>query len=1773
MPAYIATGIVNSNVWSGELRFAEFANWADRVSSTIPKQDILNSIDYPKGAAVDVEYENTTKSGGSPELPMSILTVTKLTIDDGRGNAQEINYGYGGGKMYLAQGPRERKFSGFATTTETYSDKVITRYFNQGDTVNTSIGEQTDGYGQIGKVFREDIVPVGSTTPLKRTYWKNESVNYLGLTQSVSTSSTNYALDLEYGSNQYATAADSTSMDVTGDLTLEFWINPESTNLSRHLLSKFNTGSDMGYILYHTGGGSLDLAINPSSNSTVDKGVAWSFTLGTWQHIMATYNASTGEVKFYKNCSQQGSTQTGYPNNIKNSTGPFGIGINYDNPSFSVDGMIDDVRVWNKVKSVTECSSDYQTEITASSTLNGYWKVNNDYLDSSGNSNTLTAFNSPTFSTSTPFSGGYSSATSSDFRSNFFVTATKELVQDYDSSGSHKDGAVEYNYATTTGDLLSVVEKGEVLGSDAGTYTDTGSDKRTTTYGYADSGAINLRLPKQKTIANNGGTRIAESLYTYDNLTFGTTSLGNLTKQEDWIESTTYASTTSAYNSYGLATSTKDQRSNQTVITYDSYNLYPATVTNALSQSTAYTYDYASGKTKTKIDPNNLAFEWTYDPVGRITAEKQPDLTSTSTSVTSTAYTYTDGSFPSKVQITKHLSSATSSDIYRYFDGLGRTISERAEATGDNTYVVKDFVYNSASRLDRETLPYFASSTSFSSATSTTALFTTYTYDGLDRILNVYNIVGTTTTAYGPWTATTTDARGNYKGFVKDAYGNLVQVLEKNNASLYSTSYTYDLNNNLTKITDALGNIRNFTYDGLNRRLTAEDLHASADSTFGTYYFAYDLTGNIASSTDPKAQNIVFTYDGLNRLLTENYTGSAGTEVTYTYDYCTYGKGKLCIASSTGAFATTTYNALGLPATATTTIGGTSYGIFYSYDRQGNIVTMYYPTGAQVRYNHNSAGQLDSTEFKAATSTSSYSSAISSTTYAPTGLPSYRMYGSGVPMQYTYDQSELYRLRSIVTGATSTAGATTSTNTYALDLEADSTQYTSASDSASLSITGDLSIEIWINPETSLSGLGRHFVNKSSSGTDESFILYHTSSDNLDLMIRPSSGSAVDKGVSMTFDTGSWQHLMATYKASTGDVKFYKNCVQQGSTQTGYPANIKDSTGSLNVGINNDNLNAPFDGKVDDVRIWSKVRSASECLTDYQSEVAASSSLKAYWKFNNTYTDSSGNSNTATAVNSPTFSLSTPFSGGTLSQTNSHQNLYYNYDAVGNITKITDLSTTTAAKVTNYTYDDLNRLTHAESLTATSTPYDYYYGYDAVGNLSSSTPNGTFAYATTTAGYSNPHAPLYVASSTLTYDTNGNLTAYSTTSSYTWDYRNRITQIKSNVASSTAAATSTFNYNQDNQRTYQIVKATTTATSTTHYPNKYSSKVSSISGANTLATTTNYIYAGDTLIATIEQKLYNNVATGTPQTYFYHPDHLGSTNVVTSATGTILHTLDYYPYGAQRINRNITATKANRQYIGQFTDSATSLSYLQNRYMDPTRGQFMSQDLSHLALGNPAQLKQITGQDQQMYLLDPQQLNSYSYARGNPIRFKDPNGNALPFLAIPAAGALLEWIGFGFTAKSVIGTFESAYTNLVLPVRYKDSYSSEERKSAPYKFTIDATMNWSSGSVPSRVGRISVDSLLWFGEYLPYQGGENTKINVPLSPYTTFKKEVNSSIPMKNSVGASFSSNSSVNRGFSSSQNQAVRNIINVASQSKGVNFQSFLGALDQVISAFSSTK
>jgi RHS repeat-associated protein len=239
-----------------------------------------------------------------------------------------------------------------------------------------------------------------------------------------------------------------------------------------------------------------------------------------------------------------------------------------------------------------------------------------------------------------------------------------------------------------------------------------------------------------------------------------------------------------------------------------------------------------------------------------------------------------------------------------------------------------------------------------------------------------------------------------------------------------------------------------------------------------------------------------------------------------------------------------------------------------------------------------------------------------------------------------------------------------------------------------------------------------------------------------------------------------------------------------------------------------------------------------------------------------------------------------------------------------------------------------------------------------------------------------------LVTSTFQFDNNGNVVQKLTDgvlTTYQWDYANRLIALGVNNASTT------YGYDAFGARVLQIGTSTTTI-----YPVKWYSVASSTGTGAKYSTTTEFVFNGDTLLATIDQQIASGSATGTPRTLYIHPDHLGSTNVVTNASGTVVQTLDYYPFGGQRINSG--SSVSDRQYIGERYDANTDLNYLNARYYQSTRGQFLSQDPTFLAVGNPDKIQQLTKQDQQQFLTDPQQLNSYSYARNNPILQKDPSG-------------------------------------------------------------------------------------------------------------------------------------------------------------------------------------
>lgn len=233
----------------------------------------------------------------------------------------------------------------------------------------------------------------------------------VGSVSAGAAASTNtHTLDLEAGSSQEATAADSASLDITGSFTIEAWIKLESNPATNDWYIIAGKGkSASSFPTYSLGlvndAGTIYMRGVYTNTAGSAKGVATGGTaptIGTWQHWAVTYNSAGGadSGKMYLNGVENVSA-TQDADTLESNAVEFSIGSDPSAKFF--DGIIDDVRVWNVVRTATQISDNYQTELVGNeSGLVAYWKLNNANTDATANANDLTV-NTGTFVTDKPF--------------------------------------------------------------------------------------------------------------------------------------------------------------------------------------------------------------------------------------------------------------------------------------------------------------------------------------------------------------------------------------------------------------------------------------------------------------------------------------------------------------------------------------------------------------------------------------------------------------------------------------------------------------------------------------------------------------------------------------------------------------------------------------------------------------------------------------------------------------------------------------------------------------------------------------------------------------------------------------------------------------------------------------------------------------------------------------------------------------------------------------------------------------------------------------------------------------------------------------------------------------------------------------------------------------------------------------------------------------------------------------------------------------------------
>jgi RHS repeat-associated protein len=360
------------------------------------------------------------------------------------------------------------------------------------------------------------------------------------------------------------------------------------------------------------------------------------------------------------------------------------------------------------------------------------------------------------------------------------------------------------------------------------------------------------------------------------------------------------------------------------------------------------------------------------------------------------------------------------------------------------------------------------------------------------------------------------------------------------------------------------------------------------------------------------------------------------------------------------------------------------------------------------------------------------------------------------------------------------------------------------------------------------------------------------------------------------------------------------------------------------------------------------------------------------------------------------------------------ENLGYSYDNVGNVTAVANniavppSPTLGGPSSQTFNYDDLDRLTGAAGSYNFSPDktnrYTYSVGYDNLHNITSKTQTNdivqgsgtpvTQGKTTYSLGYAytgaQPHAPSHIGTQTYTYDADGNQNGWTDDGngqrrSIVWDDENRIQSISDN------GNQQQYKYDDAGQR---VIKRS--PQEETDYVNQYFT----VRSNGQIGTKNVFIGTERVAAKMVKDHSYEK------DSYYFHSDHLSSTNYVTDAGGKLYEHLEYFPSGESWVEEKSNSQQnpgfnTAYEFAGKELDEETQLYYFGARYYDPRTSVWQSPDPA--LPDNLAKLPEKDG-SAGPDVPAPTFLNLYNYADANPLTKIDPDGRKPVRSADPTAG-------------------------------------------------------------------------------------------------------------------------------------------------------------------------
>ena len=619
-------------------------------------------------------------------------------------------------------------------------------------------------------------------------------------------------------------------------------------------------------------------------------------------------------------------------------------------------------------------------------------------------------------------------------------------------------------------------------------YNYDGSLIRTTTTVYQfqmNSGDFNANLLNLPYSVNVAGAGIGSTAYFgYDeNNGSPQCACGNVTSIHTWLNDATaatsncpvsvshgYLTSYNVYNTDGTLAKSVDacgsgptDTNHMTTFGYSSSSCPsgqgfagtgPTSVTDPLGETTLSCYDLNTGLATSVKDPNDVAngksTTTTYDYMLRASQISYPDGGLTT-------YCYGDepgGSCsqsapPYQVTVTDKTTSSLTKTETAVLDGLGRVkqkIISVPPTTCPNGYAYADTAYDLMGRVYSVSNPDCTATASDDVVSKTlydalgrTCLFIPQDFSGtVPTSCPTSAVADTIFTSYSGNCTTVTDEAGKTRKSCSDALGRLTDVWEDPNSLNYHTAYTYDVLGDLLSVSQGGSHNRTFVYDSLKHLVQSTNPEAGT-VCYGTLSGStcqnngYDADGNLVEKTDARSIAITYAYDYLNRMTGRTYS-NGDPSVSYSYGTSTgsgcpgsqpsYNIGRRIGMTDAGGSESFAYDPMGRECTEQRTTNSITKTTSYTYNLDGSLATLTYPSGRMITYTPN----IDGAPISAADLTNGITYA-SNAVYAPQGGLSSLTQGANLVSTLFYN-ARLQPCRIAATaGATSPTSCSDATNT------------------------------------------------------------------------------------------------------------------------------------------------------------------------------------------------------------------------------------------------------------------------------------------------------------------------------------------------------------------------------------------------------------------------------------------------------------------------------------------------------------------------------------------------------------------------------------------------------------------------------------------------------------------------------------------------------------------------------------------------------------------------